>query len=120
LNVKNLLRRSSRFSFGVLSAVGTIAVLLILVALYFLLWKPNSFDASPKIVTVSRGESFSQAVDAFSSAGLLSHPALFKLSGKIFGYAGKIKTGKYSFQSGVSNREILYALAPERLLPTLQ
>jgi UPF0755 protein len=81
------------------------------VALYFLLWKPNSFDASPRIVTVSRGESFSQAVDAFSSAGLLSHPALFKLSGKIFGYAGKIKIGKYSFQSGVSNREILYAIS---------
>ena len=111
MNVKNFLRRSSRFLFGVLSAGGTIAVLLILVALYFLLWKPNSFDASPRIVTVSRGESFSQAVDAFSSAGLLSHPALFKLSGKIFGYAGKIKIGKYSFQSGVSNREILYAIS---------
>jgi UPF0755 protein len=111
LSVKNFLRRSSRFSFGVLSAAGTIAVLLILVALYFLLWKPNSFDASPKIVTVSRGENFSQAVDAFSSAGLLSHPAFFKLSGKIFGYAVKIKIGKYSFQSGVSNREILYAIS---------
>ncbi len=90
---------------------GVVAVLLILLVVYFLLWEPNSFDGSPKIVTVSRGESFSQAVDAFSSAGLVSYPVLFKLSGKIFGYAGKIKVGKYSFQSGVSNREILYAIS---------
>ena len=111
MNVRNLLRRSNGASFGVFSAAGTVAVLLILLGLYFLLWKSNSFDPSPKIVTVNRGESFSQAVDAFSSAGLLSHSAFFKLSGKIFGYAAKIKVGKYSFQSGVSNREILYAIS---------
>lgn len=111
MNEKKLLRRSNGSSLGVLPAGGAVAALLLLVSLYFLLWEPNSFDSSPKIVTVSRSESFSQAVDAFSSAGLLSHPSLFKLSGKIFGYAGKIKIGKYSFQSGVSNREILYAIS---------
>jgi UPF0755 protein len=111
LNGRNLLRRSNGAVFGVLPAAGTIAFLVALLGLYFLLWESNSFDPSPKIVTVSRGETFAQAVDAFSSAGLLTHPALFKLSGKVFGYASKIKVGKYSFQTGVSNREILYAIS---------
>ncbi len=111
MNVKSLLHKSSGSSFGIFPAAGTVAILPILLALYFLLWEPNSFDASPKIVTISRGEGFSQAVDAFSSAGLLFHPTFFKISGKIFGYGGKIKIGKYSFQSGVSNREILYAIS---------
>jgi len=111
LNGRNLLLRSNGAVFGVFPAAGTIAFLVALLGLYFLLWESNSFDPSPKIVTVSRGETFAQAVDAFSSAGLLTHPALFKLSGKVFGYASKIKVGKYSFQSGVSNREILYAIS---------
>ena len=92
-------------------AAGTAVFLLLLAVLYLLMWKPNSFDPSPKIVTVSRGENFTQVVDAFASAGLVSHPALFRISGKLFGYAGKIKIGKYSFQSGASNREILSAIS---------
>jgi UPF0755 protein len=50
-------------------------------------------------------------VDALTLAGVIEHPALFKLGGKVFGYAGKIKVGKYSFSSGVSNRAILYAIS---------
>lgn len=90
---------------------GTIVFLLLLLTLYLMMWEPNSFEPSPKIVTVSRGENFSQVVEAFASSDLISHPALFRISGKVFGYAGKIKIGKYSFQSGVSNREILYAIS---------
>jgi UPF0755 protein len=63
------------------------------------------------VIPISRGETFAQAVDALAAAGLIGHPALFKLGGKVFGYAGKIKVGKYSFTSGVSNREILYAIS---------
>ena len=111
MNEKNLQRRSKRVSFGALRAAGTIVFLLLLLALYLMMWEPNSFEPSPKIVTVNRGENFSQVVDAFASSGLVAHPALFKIAGKAFGYGGKIKIGKYSFQSGVSNREILYAIS---------
>ena len=90
---------------------GSIAVLAVCIAAYFLLLEANTFEPSPLIVTVSRGETFGQVVDAFASAGLLNHPTLFKISGKLFGYAGKIKIGKYSFQNGASNREILYAIS---------
>ncbi|MGA7160087.1 MAG: endolytic transglycosylase MltG [Bacteroidota bacterium] len=100
--------------YKVLLTGGGIALVLIFLACFFLLWSPNSFDASPRIVTVNRGESFAQTVDAFSSAGILSHPVLFRISGKIFGYAGSIKVGKYTFQTGVSNREILYAITTGR------
>ncbi len=110
MSEKNLLLKSrGTFFGGFLSAAA--AVLLLVSVLYFMLWESNDFDPSPKIVTVSRGESFSQVVDAFGSSGLISHPSLFRMSGKIFGYAGKIKVGKYSFQSGVSNREILAAIS---------
>ncbi|HTY10763.1 MAG TPA: endolytic transglycosylase MltG [Bacteroidota bacterium] len=111
MNAKNLLPKSNSRSVKLLQTSAVVVVLLVLASLYFLLWESNSFDPSPKIVTVSRGESFSQAVDAFSASGLLNHPTLFKISGKVFGYAGKIKIGKYSFTSGMSNREILYAIS---------
>ena len=91
--------------------VAVAAAAVSVVSLYFLLWEPNTFESSPKIVTVSRGENFTQVVDAFSSAGVISHSMLFKVSGKLFGYAGKLKIGKYSFPSGASNREILYAIS---------
>ena len=90
---------------------GSIGFLAVMVVLYFLLWESNSFEISPMIVTVSRGESFAQVVDAFAAAGLVNHPMLFKISGRLFGYGGKIKIGKYSFQNGVSNRGILYAIS---------
>lgn len=76
-----------------------------------MLWKPNTFYPSPKIIPVSRGETFGQSVEALKSSGIVAHPALFRIAGRLFGYAGKIKIGKYSFASGVSNRDILYALS---------
>ena len=94
-----------------LANAGIGIALVVILSCYLLLWEPNSFTQSSAIVTVSRGESFSQVVDAFTSAGIISHPTIFKISGKLFGYAGKIKIGKYSFQNGASNREILYAIS---------
>ena len=87
------------------------AALIIFLFLYFVLWEPNTFAPTPKVIPISRGETFTQAVDALASAGVIEHPVLFKLGGKLFGYAGKIKVGKYSFSSGMSNREILYAIS---------
>ena len=60
-------------------------------------------------MTVSRGESSSSSSRCILVCRASFPSALFKLSGRIFNYAGKIKVGRYSFQSGVSNREILYA-----------
>ena len=108
---KNLLRKNNRTSFRAAILAGLIGILALGVVLYFLLLDSNSFESSPMIVTISKGESFAQVVDAFATAGLINHPILFKISGRLFGYAGRIKIGKYSFQNGVSNRGILYAIS---------
>jgi UPF0755 protein len=110
LNARNLLPSAKPRSYFAPRLAGAIAILIFLF-LYFVLWEPNTFVPSPKVIPISRGETFAQAVDALAAAGLIGHPALFKLGGKVFGYAGKIKVGKYSFTSGVSNREILYAIS---------
>lgn len=111
MSAEKLLRSTNRLNRKFTGAGVGIALVAILCTFYFLLWEPNSFPQSSAVVTVSRGESFPQVVDAFASAGILSHPTLFKVSGKLFGYAGRIKIGKYSFQSGASNHEILYAIS---------
>ena len=111
MNVRSLLLSAKNFNSTARAIVVLLALVIILVPLYLLLWQSNTFESSPKIVPVSRGESFGQVVDALNSAGILANPTLFKLSGKLFGYAGKLKVGKYSFQSGMSNREILYAIS---------
>ncbi len=110
MNEKNPLPSNKPRSNFVPRVAGAAALLIFLV-LYFVLWEPNTFVPSPKIIPINRGETFAQAVDALASAGVIEHPSLFKLGGKVFGYAGKIKVGKYSFSSGVSNREILYAIS---------
>lgn len=110
MNARNSLPSAKpRSYFG--PSVAAAVALLISLFFYFVLWEPNTFDPSPKVIPISRGETFAQAVDALASAGVIEHPALFSLGGKVFGYAGKIKVGKYSFSSGMSNREILYAIS---------
>ena len=111
MNARNLLLKSNRAPYRAVIAACAIGALAAVISLYFLLWEANSVQPSPSIVTISRGENFAQVVDAFVNAGLVNHPALFKISGKLFGYAGKIKIGKYSFADGVSNRQILYAIS---------
>lgn len=110
MNAENPPRNDRPKSFLFPSITAAVALSLSVVLLYVILWEPNTFAPSPKIIPISRGETFAQAVDALTAAGVVGHPALFKIAGKFFGYAGKIKVGKYSFESGVSNREILYAI----------
>ena len=111
MNVRNLLHSIKHSGNTTRLIVGALVLTIIVIPLYFLLWQSNTFEVSPKIVPVSRGETFGQVADALNSAGVLTHPSLFKLSGKLFGYAGKLKIGKYSFHSGMSNRELLYAIS---------
>ncbi len=91
-------------------AVG-ISFVVFLILAYEALWAPNNFSAPDKIAIVSKGESFSHIADSLSARGVVSHPLLFKTVGKIFGYTHKMKVGKYSFKSGISNLEILRDLS---------
>ena len=77
------------------------------VLLHWTLWEKNEFTPSPKTVIIGRGEGLAQVAQKFGDAGIISNTMLFKLAGRILGSAGKIRSGKYSFNSGKSNLELL-------------
>jgi UPF0755 protein len=77
------------------------------ILLYILFWLPNSFDPSPRFITISKGQSFASVVDSLSRNGIIFNRFTFKLAGRLLGVTQKIRVGKYSFVSGVSNYEIL-------------
>jgi UPF0755 protein len=74
---------------------------------YVILYLPNSFKPSPKVIPVSKGQSFSSLAESLASHGIIRSPLTFKLAGKLLGVTQKIRTGKYSFVSDVSNHQIL-------------
>ncbi|MFA5832219.1 MAG: endolytic transglycosylase MltG [Bacteroidota bacterium] len=87
------------------SVIGVVIVCLIIGGILFYL--PNSFDQSPKFITVSKGQSFSSLADSLADKGIILSSFTFKLAGKIMGITHKMRVGKYSFVSGISNKNIL-------------
>ncbi len=91
---------------GIIVTVGTF-VSIVIIIIYFALWSSNNFSPSPQIITINKGAAFNHIVDSLAEKNIISSKLLFKIVGKIFGYTEKMKAGKYSFNSGVSNIEIL-------------
>jgi UPF0755 protein len=89
-------------------AGGSLAVLLLFVIVIFFL--PNNFDGSPRFITVSRGQSFSGVADSLEKKGIISGTTTFKIAGRLLGVTQRMRVGKYSFVSGVSNYEILTSI----------
>ncbi len=89
-----------------LYGLGASAAALLLSA-YAVFLLPNSFDPSPKFITVSKGQSFSSLADSLERKGIINSQFTFKLAGKFLGVTQKMRVGKYSFVSGISNSEIL-------------
>ncbi len=76
--------------------------------LYIVFWKTNTFDSSPRFITISKGQSFSSLADSLQSRGIISSSFTFKIAGRILGVTHKMRIGKYSFVSGISNQQILH------------
>ncbi len=89
-------------AYPVAGVIGLLAVTLVV-----LLLLPNSFSPSPKIIAISRGESFVHVVDTLAESDVIHDPKLFHILGRALGFSGRLKVGKYSFESGVSNLRIL-------------
>ena len=87
------------------SIAGVLAVVILIIGIIFFL--PNTFEPSPKFITVSKGQSFSSLADSLEEKGIISNSFTFKLAGRILGVTHKMRVGKYSFVSGVSNLTIL-------------
>lgn len=83
------------------------AAALLLLSVFAVFYLPNSFDPSPKFITVSKGQSFSSLADSLENKGIIFSQWTFKLAGKYLGITQKMRVGKYSFISGVNNLEIL-------------
>ncbi|MDD8017507.1 MAG: endolytic transglycosylase MltG [Bacteroidota bacterium] len=100
MNVRNLSKKFwLKISGGILGAL--------LIASYVIFFRSTSFEASPQIITINKGESFSAFAETLQSRGIIRSVFTFKLSGKILGSTHKMHVGKYSFTSAVSNYEIL-------------
>lgn len=80
---------------------------LFIVFFGYIFYYPNSFDPSPKFITVSKGQSFSSLADSLDQKEIITSRWAFTIAGKILGVTQKMRVGKYSFVSGVSNMEIL-------------
>ena len=88
-----------RYLLAVPAAVG--------VAAFLIFSFPNSFDPSPGIITVSKGQSFSSLADSLQERGIILSSFTFRIAGRMLGVTQKMRVGKYSFASGVSNLQIL-------------
>ena len=79
----------------------------ILIFSFIVFWMPNSFDPSPKFVTVNKGQSFSSVAETLAARKIIRYSFTFNLAGRILGYTHSMRVGKYSFVRNVSNFEIL-------------
>jgi UPF0755 protein len=80
---------------------------------YRMMYAPNAFEGD-RIITVSKGMSFKQVVDSLETYGVIRSRTLFELAGRVRNVSRGIHIGKYLFQSGVSNGEILENLRTGR------
>lgn len=89
-----------------LLALGILFVALM--GAYFIFWLPVSIpEPGGRIVTIPRGVSFKAVTDSLSRNGIIRSKFAFEIAGRILGYTKSIKVGKYLFQSGLSNSDIL-------------
>ncbi len=85
------------------------AALALFLCLFFwiFLW-PNTFaDPAERVLTISRGTSFSAVVDSLDAKGMIHSKFAMKVAGRILGWTKELKVGRYYFSSGVSNISML-------------
>ena len=104
---------NNRNRFRWLYYVGTV-IALFLCSVFVVFFLPNSFDPSPKFITVSKGQSFSSLADSLEQKGIIFSQFTFKIAGRYLGITQKMRVGKYSFVSGVTNMELLHDIESGR------
>jgi len=87
--------------------IAALFFLIFFLILYMVFWKGNHFAEQAKFITISKGQSFSSVADSLQARGIISSSSTFKIAGRFLGVTQKMRIGKYSFVSGLSNTEIL-------------
>jgi UPF0755 protein len=92
--------------------LGGAALLVIgLAAGLWVFYGPNPFDGSEqKLVTVSRGQVFSEIVDSLEAQRVIRSRGLFEFVARVFGGTDRIQVGRYAFHRGASNASIFLTL----------
>ena len=85
--------------------IGTVVFLLIIGFIIF--YFPNTFEESPKFITVSKGQTFTSVAETLEARGIIQSVFTFKVAGTLLGVTQRLRVGKYSFASGISNLDIL-------------
>lgn len=107
LDLSTLIKRKGFWWRDVVGAV----LLLLAVFAYLTFYAPNSFgDAQTKTVYVARGASFKSVLDSLENAQAVRWRWSISLAGRILGWTKEMKVGKYEFESGISNLDILRSL----------
>lgn len=84
-----------------------IVVIIFFLGGFVIFYFPNSFEPSPKIITVSKGESFNAVAESLKANNIIFSSTTFKIAGRILGTTHSLRVGKYQFISGASNMDIL-------------
>jgi len=90
-----------------LSVLFVVVFLCVVILFSIVFFFPNSFTPSPKFITVSKGQSFSSLADSLEKREIILNAFTFKIAGRLLGYTQKMRIGKYSFVSGISNLDLL-------------
>jgi UPF0755 protein len=68
---------------------------------------PLPIKAAAVQFTLASGSSLKSAARQMSAAGVVDHPQLFVVLGRILGHAGRIKAGSYEFEPGLTHYALL-------------
>lgn len=72
--------------------------------------RSGSFETS-RVVEIPRGAGLTQIATALETAGVIEHPALFRIGVRYLGVASDLKFGVYRIEPGASMEEIALSLA---------
>jgi len=86
--------------FAIVTFVCLAAALLAIQYVHSLMDKPLNLAEAAYILEIKKGDTLSRLAYRLSDEGMISHPRLFTLYGRYYGYATQIKTGEYQVVPG--------------------
>lgn len=95
-------------AFKIIISILVALIILSALSFYFILLAPNTKGKA--ILLIPTGASYQQVIDSLESGDLLTRTSSFKLASKLLSYDQEIKSGRYSIDSNLNNKELLKLL----------
>jgi UPF0755 protein len=74
---------------------------------YYYIVRPTQLFASPRIVSIQKGESVASAARRLSRSGIIANPLAFILYAELTGQARRLKPGDYAFKGAEAVPQVL-------------